>query len=264
VGVRTLRLSDQSHRLTDPVIIGATGGSGTRVFAQILRQAGLYIGTKLNESEDAVEFGDFSDRYINAHVGALESAALVETLHAEMLNTLRPLVEHHLGAANPGFRQWGWKEPRSIFLLPFWSKAFPRFRFVHVVRDGRDMAFSGNQNQLRKHGDAVLNQASSELSEPERSIRLWTSMNMTAAEFGKRRLEERYLRLRFEDLCFAPVVTITRLLAFLQIEADPSELAAALVRVPETVGQWRRAPAELRGQLELYAADALRRFGYLT
>ena len=39
-----------------PYVIGATGGSGTRVTARIVRAAGVYIGTELNPYEDAVAF----------------------------------------------------------------------------------------------------------------------------------------------------------------------------------------------------------------
>jgi hypothetical protein len=48
--------------LPGPSITGATGGSGTRVVARILRSAGLYTGEKLNPYEDAVELGFYSDR----------------------------------------------------------------------------------------------------------------------------------------------------------------------------------------------------------
>jgi hypothetical protein len=48
-----------------PCLVGATGGSGTRVFARIVRRAGLFIGTNLNVSEDAVDLGAYSDRWIN-------------------------------------------------------------------------------------------------------------------------------------------------------------------------------------------------------
>lgn len=48
-----------------PRLIGATSGSGTRVFARIVRRAGLFIGTNLNVSEDAVDFGAYSDSWIN-------------------------------------------------------------------------------------------------------------------------------------------------------------------------------------------------------
>ena len=70
-----------------------------------------------------------------------------------MLADLGETLADHC-AAVAGTAAWGWKEPRSIYLLPFFHRHLPGLRFLHVVRDGRDMAFSENQNQLRKHGEA--------------------------------------------------------------------------------------------------------------
>ena len=53
-----------------PHVIGATGGSGTRVIAAIARAGGMFIGSKLNDYEDAVDFGAYSDRWINPYLDA--------------------------------------------------------------------------------------------------------------------------------------------------------------------------------------------------
>ena len=76
------------------------------------------------------------------------------------------------------------------------------------------MAFSENQVQLRKHGDAVLGPS----DEPEalRSIALWREVNLRAADFGERELGDRYLRLRFEDLCAEPAARVAEVLALLR------------------------------------------------
>ena len=71
-----------------------------------------------------------------------------------MLDDLGVLLVEHCATLEPG-RPWGWKEPRSIYLLPFFHQQLPALRFLHVVRDGRDMALSANQNQLRKHGNGL-------------------------------------------------------------------------------------------------------------
>ena len=54
------------------------------------------------------------------------------------------------------------------------------------MRDGRDMAFSENQQQLKKHGEAVLGVGVGEgASSPVRSIALWSHVNTQAADFGE-------------------------------------------------------------------------------
>ena len=162
---------------------------------------GLFTGTELNESEDAWKLGDYSDRWIDIYLSHRAGALPVDVEQA-MLDDLASVLREHCGALDPG-RPWGWKEPRSIYLLPFFHRHLPALRFLHVVRDGRDMALSANQNQLRKHGDAAPIPA--DLSPPERSIALWSWVNLTASRYGEEHLRDRYLRITFEDLCARPV-----------------------------------------------------------
>ena len=65
-----MALLDESLLATGPLVVGATGGSGTRVVARILREAGLFTGSELNESEDAWKLGDYGDRWINLYAGS--------------------------------------------------------------------------------------------------------------------------------------------------------------------------------------------------
>src|SRR2546430_11941818 len=53
-----------------PLVIGATGGSGTRVIARIAKLAGYNLGAKLNSGEGALEFYSFYDPWINRVVFA--------------------------------------------------------------------------------------------------------------------------------------------------------------------------------------------------
>jgi hypothetical protein len=236
-----------------PGVTGATGGSGTRVVARALRSAGMFLGVDLNRSEDALDFAALSDRWVDAVVRDERPPELVDELRALVARQWR-------GRGAPG-RPWGWKEPRSIYLLPLLDEELPSLRFLHVVRDGRDMAYSDNQVQLRKHGDAVLGPADG-APEPIRSIRLWSEVNMRAADYGERRLGGRYLRIRFEDLCASPGDVLDRVFAFFGVEGDVERIAAEEVAAPETLGRWRTEPADAVRALEANAGDALVRFGY--
>jgi hypothetical protein len=230
----------------EPGAIGATGGSGTRVVARIVQRGGMFLGSDQNRSLDALDFAAFSDRWVGREPPP-EAAA-----------ELRALVARQYEEA--GGRPWGWKEPRSVYLLPFLAAELPGLRFLHVVRDGRDMAFSENQVQLRKHGDAVL--GASDEPDELRSISLWREVNLRAADFGEQKLGERYLRLRFEDLCAEPAARVAEVLRFFGLEGDAERIAAEEVRAPSSLGRWREASPETVRELEERAGDALRRFGY--
>lgn len=42
--------------MIDPICIGGVGGSGTRLFAQIIRKLSIYIGNYLNDTYDNLWF----------------------------------------------------------------------------------------------------------------------------------------------------------------------------------------------------------------
>jgi hypothetical protein len=246
--------------VTGPMLIGATGGSGTRVVARIARHGGLFIGTRLNESEDAVDFGAYSDRWVNTFIAEAEN--LQPTRREAMVEDLATVLHTHLSTLPPSACSWGWKEPRCIFLLPFWHSCFPDLKFLHVVRDGRDMAYSGNQNQLRKHGEALLSEAELTLPPPLRSMTLWSRINLVAADYAETHLGRNYYRVRFEDLCADPVPVVRRILEFFELEGDPRRIAQLEVEAPESVGRWHRQNDGLNTALHDAGRVALDRFGY--
>jgi hypothetical protein len=248
-----------------PVIIGATGGSGTRVIARIARHAGYDLGRNVSSAEDALEFYSFHDKWINRFVGTERkglrlTAGELERMKSEFqsaLNRHRP--------SNSQTMHWGWKAPRSIYLLLFLHEQFPNLKFIHVVRDGRDMALSGNQNQLNKHSAAVLSWPERLFrSRAERSILLWERVNLHAAEFGESKLHQDYLRVRFEDLCEKPVEATAQVLNFLGARIEPEAVARAEISPPSTLQRWQTYPRALIVKLEQLGGKSLRKFGYLA
>lgn len=49
------------------------------------------------------------------------------------------------------FQRWGFKAPVSMYCVPMWARVFPGASFVHVVRDGRDMAFHWLQSPVKRY-----------------------------------------------------------------------------------------------------------------
>jgi Sulfotransferase family len=228
--------------------------------ARILRRAGMFIGTRLNESDDAVDLGEYSDVWINAFL-AVRGPGLPHSLAGVMRAQLEAVLRGHRREASPEQR-WGWKEPRSILLLPFLHEILPSLKFLHVIRDGRDMMLSSNQNQLRKHGGAYLGRPV-DLSSPLDSVELWARLNLEAARYGAEHLGDRYFRVRFEDICSNPALVAAEMFEFIGLEGDPED-AAAEVDPPESIGRWREQDPALLSRVEQVAGEALREFGYLA
>jgi hypothetical protein len=253
-----------SQNETAPLVIGATGGSGTRVVAAIVRRAGFFIGTNLNNSLDSMEFPTMYDRWINRYQ-LRDLAPLCEEENALMAGDFMDCLNGHRSTMPAGQTLWGWKEPRSILLLPFLDEQFPGMRFIHVIRDGRDMAFSTNQNQLRKHGAAVLEGTLGEAPQAVRSAALWAKINTTAAAYGDARMAGRYVRVKYEALCSDTARIVSEVLDFLGVDQTLSlDEFTAEVSPPDSIGRWRVIGGKATVDAMHEAAGyALREFGYI-
>ncbi len=254
-------LADAGVASLGPCVIGATGGSGTRVVARIARRAGLFMGGRLNEPEDTLVFATYYDRWINTVMRF--NSPLPCDLTERMSEELATVLESDAVIPHQSNQRWGWKEPRSIYLIRFFDSQFPAFKFLHVIRDGRDMAFSGNQNQLKKHGSALLSVRERFARTPLKSITLWSRINQMAADYGEAILGSRYLRIRFEDLCANPVSTSGQIVSFLELKGDPEAIARQEVVAPPTIGRWQLQSPTLVAKVQQAGEVALRRFGYL-
>lgn len=239
-------------------MIGAVGGSGTRVFSRIARHAGVFMGNRRDDQEDARSlspfYGEFTTDYLAAH--GSPDAAWSARAGTRLLECLREHLQALPGPEHP----WGVKNPRSLLMLPFWHERFPELRFLHVIRDGRDMAYSQAQNQVRRHGRALLG-SDMELPPPERAMLWWAQVNSSAADYGESELGRGYLRVRLEDLCARPKRTIRSLFEFMHADAG-MRASIREVETPPTLGRWRERPEAEVARLVALGGSALRRFGY--
>jgi hypothetical protein len=245
-----------------PVLIGATGGSGTRAVHGVLSRAGLFMGERLNGAGDAMDFEPWLDDWINPILevtGRLDyrPEELPDALRARILTAFREALAAY---APSGSGRWGWKNPRSMYMLPLIHSVFPDLHFVHVIRDGRDMALSDNQNQRRKHFAALFG---ADREGPAASAALWARANLETAAWGERTLGSRYHRVRLEDLCAEPVARTGMLLDALGVSGADVPAAASGLAMPDSVGRWRQAEPPLLAAISAEAEPALRRFGYL-
>src|SRR4051794_17563816 len=90
------RTFNKAVTTTGPLVIGATGGSGTRVVARLARHAGYDLGRNLNEAEDALEFYSFHEKWINPFVLAEDHGRPLSESDSELMDAdFQSALERH-------------------------------------------------------------------------------------------------------------------------------------------------------------------------
>jgi hypothetical protein len=255
------------------VILG-TGGSGTRALARLAREAGFNKGANVNSAGDSRQLGHFASRWTSRYLRVSE---WIDGMWAESPRAgfrcprgmraefQAAIAEHRAGVEDPD-APWGWKAPRTILILPFVHQTLPSARIVHLVRDGRDMAYSRNQNQLRRHGRHVLPPSDKPIPRAYASMMFWARVNLAAARFGERFIGSRYLLLRYEDLCADPGGVGVRLADALDSPAPRDQVRRAALDILQpsaSIGRWRDREQRKVVGLERRGEEALRAFNYL-
>ncbi|HEV3046339.1 MAG TPA: sulfotransferase [Solirubrobacteraceae bacterium] len=221
----------------------------------------VFMGAHLNISGDSLDLADFDmawgKRFLEADLAGEEPPL------EQMREALAESVAAHLGEHDPAAGPWGWKHPHAYLLLPFLDRAIPDLRFVHFVRDGRRMAFSPNQRQAQHYGDVVFGPEHERWEPYVLSIEFWSWANTRAADYGEQHMGERYLRVRFEDICDEPERLCRQLIDFARGDRSATDAqvreAAALISRPAPPKPSSKRLAEVQAR----ASAGLTRFGYM-
>jgi hypothetical protein len=248
-----------------PIAVGGVGGSGTRVVAAILQEAGLWIGGDLNEAYDNLWFTllfkhpniletseQRFEQLTSLFLAAMRNDDAIARPHLDLLNELvadgRPQhdppwlelrAESLRCAVATGYRapHWGWKEPNTHIVADRLAAHIPGLRYIHVGRSGLDMAYSANQNQLNLWGPAVL--GGDHAVNPRNSLRFWRWAHTRILKIGEE-MGERFLFIRFEDLCRDPARYVRLILTFAGAQTDQEAMnrAIQLVEPPASIGRY--------------------------
>ena len=237
----------------------------------MLEEAGVFLGPEQNRAKDALTMKPFLRKWPERYLGdsgwvhaMLAGKEEVSPPEGAMMSDLDEAIENGRAGISRASARWGWKAPRTMLVLPAIHARFPNLVAIHVVRDGRDMAYSQNQGQLEAVGHVVLGEEMKAEPLAVRSAAMWSQMNLAAALYGERLLGDRHLVIRFEDMCADPARGIERMLehADLQMPAGLAERASELVEAPGSVGRWRDHDPDEVELVRAAGAGGLVKFGY--
>jgi hypothetical protein len=177
----------------------------------------------------------------------LEASELRERLgDVDRVSARRALRTFYvLYAEHQGKPRWGDKTPAYVNHIRLIAGALPEARFVHLIRDGRDVALS--IRGLWFGPDTV-----------EGAAEMWAKR----ISAGREQAEEssRYMELRYEDLVVDPERELRRICRFVELDWDPMMLRhheQAPARLAELAGDLPastgRQGREGRRRLEVHA-----------
>lgn len=221
---------------SDPVVIGGVGGSGTRIIAEILKQSGVFMGSLLNAANDNMQLaGKFPYmRDIIQNKNPINKNAIYKILIQFEIQ-----MSHDFHKNNEKHIRWGWKIPGNYFILKYLKTQYQDMKYIHIIRNGFDMAFSKNQNQLFNWG-AYYGIDKDKQPIPKAAFRFWYAANKTAIAEGKELLKDNFLLIKFEELCLNPEKVISRILDFINFEKSNLNELLKLVEPPNTINRHKK------------------------
>lgn len=265
------------HRSRAPVLLLGQASSGTSIAGALLREhLRIAFGT---ESQFIVHYARALRGYGDLAVESNRRRLLDDLLEERWFErgakfgyqpqagriwqkisqpTLRGVLDAVFAdfAGQLGMERWGDKSPEYLHNLPLLGQLFPDAKYIHLVRDGRDVALS---HFGRHWGPKSVFCGALEWSERVRWV----------CEFSRTLSPDQFLEIRYEDLLREPLGVLDRLIPFLEIEGvGPTlrqELAERIGRdvKADNLEKWpTRFTAKQKAVFDELAGDELSVYGY--
>jgi hypothetical protein len=125
-----------------------------------------------------------------------------------LLDLLNLIYQHQLDAC--GKQRFGDKTPGYIHIIPELVALYPSAKFIHLIRDGRDVAMSYFKVSSMRYY--------------ERKDFNWTQAMRRRREYAGSSFASQILEIRYEDLVSDPATTLSKICSFLGEEFEDAML----------------------------------------
>jgi hypothetical protein len=160
-------------------------------------------------------------------------------------------------AASQGKLRWGEKSPMYLQHIGILATYFPNAKFIHIYRDGRDVAQSIHRRYMK---------------DPRWTIYRWKKILKMGRDQGQKIGSSRYMEVRYETLTADPKNQLHQVCKFLDLQYHPFLFKASyrhidrdqkIENIVPNSNKWRKYFNENQIlKLELIAGDYLKEMGY--
>jgi len=210
-----LQANKQNRKVRAPIFVIGCPRSGTSILGKCLSSH-----TRISGGHESLFLLEMSRIFYGLHQGVNRRAwrPLNDfTNEADLLNNIREFSENifSMTLENDDCRYLD-HTPWYVGLMMFINSIYDDSVFVHIIRDGRDVV-----NSLSKAYDEGFPWAGRNIAE---RASLWQSLVKLGTECGKSFEPNRYLEIRYEDLCSQPIQSLRKLADGLQLEWEDNLL----------------------------------------
>lgn len=248
----------------EPVMLMGRGHSGTRVLSFACMHLGIQLGT-------SAATGDADDRSFTRTIKKIAARNLAQgapqAVQKQDLNRFQNAVYTYYTTLGSPRTHWGWKFPETYLIGDCIARTFPRARYIHLVRDGRDLAFKNHltDDPNRALGKRLLTHIGA-MNEPHhlQAAMSWAWQVERFDEFRKNLNPARFLDMRFEDICRDPMTAMQSVCDFLDIPMT-EDCQNYITRQLDTakIAQYKNEDPAKIGEIEDAISSTLKRYYYL-
>ncbi|WP_380702145.1 sulfotransferase [Salinithrix halophila] len=249
-------MAHSAEGLPGPVVIGGVGGSGTRVVAELLKQLGFYMGVDDGNKPNQLKSND--NQWLNGkrfiRTPLTRQQALLREFKRKMLHSHAVDYTRYIG--------WGFKNPFTHLYLKTLNRHFDSLKYILVIRNGLDMAFSENKRQLRLWGKRFnIEMPKDKKYLPIAQLNYWIKSNRRSIRLGNKLLGNRFFVLNYDQLCLNPKMEIQKLIRFLGLDVNEMDIhpLSRIVRKPESFERYKKHDLSIFNEKHF---QAVRSFGF--
>jgi hypothetical protein len=213
------KIKEQADFLStlQPVLLMGRGHSGTRVLSFACIRLGIQLGT-------STATGDADDRTFTRTIKKIAARNLASgtpdcVSEKDLIRFQNAVFKYYKTIGSPR-TLWGWKFPETYMIGDYVARTFPNARYIHLVRDGRDLAFKQHltDDPQRKLGKILLSHIDA-MNQPHhlQAALSWAFQVDRFDTFRAKLNSNQIYDMRFEDMCREPMVAMQGLCDFLNI-----------------------------------------------
>ena len=218
------------------ICIGGIGGSGTRAVVELFYKLGYFIGEDLNKPKDNLLFTLLFKHRDVLIIPKNELKYRLELFYTLMKDTNKLNIKD-LDYVKQLALKKNILHPKEWLL-----DRYENLKFIYVYRNGLDMAYSTNQNQLKLWGSIFLEENNLEIS-PKNSLKYWCEVDKRIRKYIKI-YPNRIFMLSLEEFCLNTLEKIKELFLFLGLEAKIDENLLSVFNMPNSVGRYKKYSLE--------------------